>query len=218
MTLESVLASAPPGHLDSLVTELSTLMTVPTEVVQRIKANASISSEIGSHPLAESLAKEFQLYQQEYYSQVDYKFSITGDLNVTTCSERIDVKNCYAGLWRGDWKINVLSDTDATLEGSILIHVYCHETCNVQLKTKKSYDSLQIRCSSSSSASLAKAIQAKIATIESDVVAELDDMYHTMDEKLKALRRVLPVMRTRLEWNVLAHRMVKKLEETTTVV
>lgn len=217
MTLESLLAAAPPGQLDSLVSELSTLMTVPADLVQSIKANGSTSSEIGSHPLAESLAKEFKLYQEEYYSQVDYKFSITGDLKVTTCSERIDVKNCYAGLWRGDWQINVLSDTDATLQGSILIHVYCHEASNVQLKTKKLYDHVQIRCSSSS-ANLAKAIQAKIATLESDVAAELNEMYTTMDDKLKALRRVLPVTRTRLEWNVLAHRMVKKLEESTVVV
>jgi hypothetical protein len=68
---------------------------------------------------------------------------------------------------------------------------------------------------SKSGGNLAKSIKNQIATMEASVAAELEEMYDTMDDKLKALRRVLPIMRTRLDWNVLSHRMVKKLEEST---
>ena len=213
--MESLLASAPPGQLDSLIDELSTLTTVPPDLVEKIRANARVSSEISlNHPLAAALEREFKAHQQEYYSLVDFTFSISDELQLSTCSERIDTKNCYAGSWRGNWKIIVLDETSATLQGSIHIRVYCHEDCNVQLETTKLHDTpMAVSCGDASN--LAKSIRTKIATMESDIAAELDEIYVSMDEKLKALRRVLPVMRTRLEWNVLAHRMVKKLESST---
>ena len=216
--MESLLSSAPPGQLESLIDELSTLTTVSPDLVAKMRANAHVSSEISlHHPFAPALEQELKLYQKEYYSQADFTFSIADDLKVSTCSERIDAKNCYAGSWRGDWKIAIVDETSATLQGSICIRVYCHEDCNVQLETTKVYDNPILVVASggdnkNKNSNLAKSIQKKIATLESDVSAELDEMYASMDDKLKALRRVLPVMRTRLEWNVLAHRMVKKLE------
>jgi hypothetical protein len=222
MTLESLLSSAPPGQLDSLVEDLSTLMTVPSELVEKIKENAAVSVEISNHPFAQSLGEELKSHQQEYYSHLDYKFSITGDdeesnFKLTTYAERIDTKNYHAGSWRGDWQIDMTSENSAVLTGSIHIHVYCHEDCNVQLETNKKYDAIQITTTTTgSNNNLAKSIQTKICTLESDVAAELEEMYTGMDDKLKALRRVLPVMRRRLDWNVLSHRMVKNLEEIAT--
>ncbi|KAI2497885.1 hypothetical protein MHU86_16623 [Fragilaria crotonensis] len=222
--MESLLSSAPPGQLDNLIDEISTLTTISPDLVDKMKANAKVSSEISlQHPLAPALEQELKLYQKEYYSQADFTFSITDDLNVSTYSERIDIKNCYAGSWRGDWKITIVNEptTSATLQGTIRIRVYCHEDCNVQLETIKVYDDPIVVVVSAGGdddkySTLAKSIRSKIATLESDVSAELDEMYTSMDDKLKALRRVLPVMRTRLEWNVLAHRMVKKLEASST--
>lgn len=214
MTLESLLSAAPPGQLDGLIKDLSSLKTtVPPELAEKVKKAASPSDEVCSHALAEPLAREFKTHEEAYYANVDYSVSIQqgGDsqqLTLTTYAERIDTKNCHAASWRGVWTINVAAAA-TTLSGSIHIHAYCHEDCNVQMETTKSYESMAIQ-----GTDLAKSIRNKIATLESDVAAELEEMYDSMDDKLRALRRVLPVMRTRLEWNVLSHRMAKKLEET----
>lgn len=213
MTLESLLSAAPPGQLDGLVKDLSSLTSVSPEIVDKVKQSCTVSPEVCSHALAEPLAKEFKAHQEAYYANVDYTLSIQqkseSQLLLTTYAERIDAKNCHAGSWKGVWIIDVTSDS-ATLNGSIHIHAYCHEDSNVQMETTKPYENVTVQQGSN----LAKSIKNKIATMESDVSAELEEMYDSMDEKLKALRRVLPIMRTRLEWNVLAHRMVKKLEET----
>eukprot|EP00545_Synedropsis_sp_CCMP1620_P007742 CAMPEP_0119030014 /NCGR_PEP_ID=MMETSP1176-20130426/40816_1 /TAXON_ID=265551 /ORGANISM="Synedropsis recta cf, Strain CCMP1620" /LENGTH=225 /DNA_ID=CAMNT_0006986377 /DNA_START=12 /DNA_END=689 /DNA_ORIENTATION=+ len=218
-TLESLLSSAPPGQLDGLVDNISTLSPVPADLVDKIKANSTVSSEICNQELAQSLKQEWTAYQKEYYcnNNVDYTFSITGDqpksLVLSTLAQRIDVKNCHAGSWRGAWTIAMSDDgSAATLQGSIHIHIYCHEDCNVQLESKKEYNDLNVV--QGKGGNLAKSIKNKIATVEANVAAELEEMYDSMDDKLKALRRILPIMRKRLDWNVLSHRMVKKLEET----
>jgi capping protein alpha len=216
-TLASLLSSAPPGQLGGLVEDLSTVMTVPANLVEEIKAQSTVSSEVASSDWAQSLELEWKAYQNENYSGVDYTFSIVdgenGALVLTTCAQRIDAKNYHAGSWRGDWTIAVESGSTATVTGTVHIHVYCHEDCNVQLETKKEFS--KSVDASKSGGNLAKSIKNQIATMEASVAAELEELYDTMDDKLKALRRVLPIMRTRLDWNVLSHRMVKKLEEST---
>lgn len=224
-TLETLLSSAPPGQLDGLVSDLSTLTPVPADLVQQIKTKSQIVSSDTSNSssstndeqvLAKSLGEEWKAHQEKYYgsnSSIEHSFSIDSDnagVTLRTLVRRTDTKNCHAGAWRGEW--NISSDGTVLQQGTIHIHVYCHEDCNVQLETTKEYKDIAIVAKDGSV--VAKAITNTIATLEANVTAELEEMYDTMNDKVKALRRVLPIMRTRLDWNVLAHRMVKKLEET----
>jgi len=54
----------------------------------------------------------------------------------------------------------------------------------------------------------------QIGDWEQEVVDSVAELYDSMGEKLKSLRRVMPVTRTKMEWNVLSHRMVKLLGDT----
>ena len=214
-TIESLLSSAPPGQIDQLAQQLSRITTVSPDLVEKVKTSIAIfPSEISeTDELSRGLHQELKVYQQEYYSHVDYKFSMSNDLKLTTHVERIDSKNFVSGSWRGDWQICVMDERSATIQGSIHIHVYYHEDCNVQLESHKAFNNNNALVVTSDT-NLAKSIVTQIITFESTVMAEFDDLFLSMDDKLKAIRRVLPVMRTRVEWNVLAHRMVKKLEES----
>ena len=49
---------------------------------------------------------------------------------------------------------------------------------------------------------------------EMEVVNKLEIMYESMGSiYLKRLRRVMPVTRTKMEWNVLSHRVAQTLKE-----
>ena len=208
--MEYLLRSAPPGHLDTLVENLSVLEPVSPELVDTVKAEQTVSNDVCGHPLAAALKEELDVYKSKFYSGkgVEYKFSITGDskLQLTTLASRIDSTNCHSGSWRGEWEIDTANNK---LEGVMIVHAFSHEDCNIQLQHKETVPSCDITD--------AKSIQNKISRSEASVQAKLEDLHSSMGEKLKSMRRILPVTRTRLDWNVLSHRMVKTLEETTSM-
>jgi hypothetical protein len=49
---------------------------------------------------------------------------------------------------------------------------------------------------------------------EQELIDSIAETYDSMGEKLKSLRRVMPVTRTRMDWNVLSHRMRKMLGDS----
>jgi F-actin capping protein alpha subunit len=240
--LESLLASAPPGQLDNLIKDLSSLMTIPPEVLDSVKSKTNHPSmttrESLSTPLSQALYDEWMMDPKKVVkSNSDSSgggrtVTMTEDGHWILSTEWYDPKNAYAGLCQGHWIIRCDIPDDSThqdyysasIEGSIMIRVYCYEDANIQLEVKRDYPPIPVpsvvgvskdKDDTDNWKNLACAIRKRIDIYEAELDAELEDVYNTMDDKLKALRRVLPVMRTRLEWNVLAHRMVKTLEETT---
>lgn len=222
MTLPSLLSLSPPGQVDKLAKDFSTLgLSLPHEEIEVIKNKTSITeSGVVDDPVAQAIQKELEMYRDEHYGSIDhYYFTVTKPekscneeiLQIATYAERIDETNFYSGSWRGEWTVRQTDDDFLLLEGSVQIHVYCHENSNVQLQTKKTFPKTNIRYEEIP----AKTVKKKIASFESEVQMDLrEDLFGKLDDKLKALRRVLPVMRTRMDWNVLSHRMVKKLEES----
>ena len=50
--------------------------------------------------------------------------------------------------------------------------------------------------------------------IETKTRAALDDMYDTLNtDTLKAMRRVMPITRTKMEWNVSSVRMTRQVNQ-----
>jgi hypothetical protein len=202
VALESLLSNAPPGERNNLIEAFAKLTTIPDDCLNQSTVSEEVCAE------GQALADELKQYGKDYYRDADcYKVSVqnvnnSSGLSFTTYAERVNVNNHLSASWRGDWTI---SGTD--LKGSLKLHSYFAEDCNVQLELSKDY-SVTLKSADP------KATVTKISTIESDLMAELKDLYLEMPDKLKALRRVLPVTKTRLEWNVLSHRMAKKLEET----
>jgi hypothetical protein len=81
----------------------------------------------------------------------------------------------------------------------------------VQLHTTKDLPALDI--SGSSDTDFAQSVKDCIFAGENALQRALGSMYVNMsDETLKSMRRVMPITRTKFEWNNAAHKMVKNLK------
>jgi len=128
--------------------------------------------------------------------------------------ERIDSANYHAGSWASRWNVQFLSNKEVVLSGHVEIYAHAYEEGrNFHLQSEHNFSSLTIS-SFSDESSLLKDIVKQISSWETEKVAEpMRDVFQEIsDSTLKSLRRVLPLTRTRMDWNVLTHRMVKMLE------
>ena len=83
--------------------------------------------------------------------------------------------------------------------GALRRHYF--EDGNVQLQTHKAYNEQPLAFSDA--AELGKAIVDMIDGCESDLQKGLQEMYDNMSkETFKAMRRVMPVTRTKMKWNI----------------
>jgi len=131
-----------------------------------------------------------------------YGSSEGGSANVTICisSSKFNPNNFWNGRWRSVWTCKFGSNGgSAQLTGHIRVNVHYYEDGNVQLNsdTKKTASA-----SGSSPAQLAAAIVKQIKRTEAEFHNALGQSYVTMGETtFKALRRVLPITRSRIDWD-----------------
>ena len=116
---------------------------------------------------------------------------------VRTYAERIDNANHIAGSWTAQWTVAPSGE----LKGTVTIQAYCHEGGTTQLSSTRDFGP------TTTNGDIVKHIR----NWEQEVVDVLAQD-ETRDQ-LKMLRRVMPLSRTRMDWNVLSHRMVKMLAD-----
>lgn len=139
-------------------------------------------------------------------------------LTIATYAERVDLHNHHAGSWRGRYSI---CPATGDLSGKITIRAHTFENGgNVQLHSDISLDAANVGACSLSGGSdeqslWASAVVRQIDAWEEEMAMQkLSDMYESMGNTyLKSLRRVMPITRTKMEWNVMAHRVVQTLGE-----
>lgn len=142
-------------------------------------------------------------YCQEHFlngTTTTYGAKVSGQTNITIClsSAKFNPNNFWNGRWRSVWTC-VVNGSKASLSGNIKINVHYYEDGNVQLNTETTKTA---SVNGSDPASLAKAALQQIKKIESDFHASLEHSYQTMSETtFKALRRVLPITRCKIDWN-----------------
>lgn len=142
----------------------------------------------------------------------------TQTLTIATYAERIDLQNQQAGSWKGRYTI---CPTSGSMHGEIVIWAHTFENGgNVQLISNISLDAtISVTClpsdGSEKRSSWASAVTRQIGSWEElEIVKKMDLTYESMGSTyLKRLRRVMPVTRTKMEWNVMAHRVVQTLSE-----
>ena len=136
--------------------------------------------------------------------------------------------NFWSGRWTSSWKIKtppriiamnsndddadlLLSnqvDKSAQITGQINILAHYFEDGNVQLNTSKAIPSTTLNYNSE--IELGEAIAKHIEITENQIQSGLNEMYSSMNDlTLRALRRILPVTRSKMEWNRQAHVMAK---------
>lgn len=164
--------------------------------------------DTNAEPWRSALEQEWTNYSQEHYHEgAGSVFSSYKDDKITlnACLEghQFEPKKFWNGRWRSVWTIsfNSSKDKQVELKGLIRLHVHYYEDGNVQLVSSRHCDH---NINITKPEQVAKDIVDVVKRLESDYQRAISENYQTMsDTTFKALRRPLPVIRSKIEWNKL---------------
>jgi len=132
-------------------------------------------------------------------------------IEITVCGEKPNLRNYWSGRVHSSWTV-ALSSGVAVVSGEIKIHAHYFEDGNVQLQSTKSVATESLAYTSPQH--LSELVVNLIDTAESDLQAGLEAMYASMNEEtFKAMRRLMPITKTKMDWNVNAVRMVHQIRK-----
>lgn len=107
--------------------------------------------------------------------------------------------NYWNGRWRSRYEIVDINESLVQLDGCIKMQIHYYENGNVQMGGEFPV-STRIQVPSSIE-ELGEAIIKAIVRIEADYQQNLNTSYETLgDTTFKALRRILPITRTKIDW------------------
>jgi capping protein alpha len=159
-------------------------------------------------------------------------FAKDDDLTIVLTGEKTSLKNFWSGKWNSVWTVSnnpapappseepqTLAESQSqatpplpsvTLSGEIKIHAHYFEDGNLQLQTSKAVGPIVVEFGSEKE-QCERVVEA-VRKAESALQEGLEEMFATMNEEtFKAMRRVMPITRTKMEWNINAVRMVNQV-------
>jgi len=167
-------------------------------IKQEVTGKRGISDELETS--LEGLRSAFEKHAFEYVGQ-HYPHGTTtvygkdGQIIICISSARFNSHNFWNGRWRSVWTFQ-----GGELTGHFKICVHYYEDGNVQLNTD-STQKVNVGETGNPDAIAAAALKV-IAKTEHAFHQSLDVSYNTMGETtFKALRRALPITRTKIDWN-----------------
>lgn len=228
--LGDLLLSSPPGQFDSVLKDVQNILSaassdlLTTDWIENIRvqydsSRGAVSAQddnVPSHPLAAALQDRMKEYVKEAYSpkgvvstSVVTDGSTPNHVVIRSYSERIDQKNYHAGSWAAEWQIESSGGDPIVMSGRVRLRGQTYEEGrNFYLESNHDLPSTTIQSSNA-----ADDIVKQISTWESNnVLGSLAETHRYMsDSTLKSLRRVMPITRTKMDWNLVNHRAKKML-------
>ncbi|KAJ8600573.1 hypothetical protein CTAYLR_008185 [Chrysophaeum taylorii] len=140
-------------------------------------------------------------YVRSRYSSANARAAVfatdQGDLKIALSAENLNLRNYWSGNWRSTWTVS-LAGAQASVQGTLKLRAHYFEDGNVQLQTTKDVEPSPV-----SAADLGRAVTDVIEDAETSLQQGLEDMYNNMThETFKAMRRIMPITRTKMKWNV----------------
>ncbi|XP_027043060.1 F-actin-capping protein subunit alpha-2 [Pocillopora verrucosa] len=188
-----------------------------------LRKEASNPSAHSANPTAEAwraaVEESVTSYVREHYPHgvcTVYGTMSGGSIKLIVCIEdhQFQPQNFWNGRWRSEWSVSFQpSGGSVEVTGVLKVQVHYYEDGNVQLVSSKEVkENLKV----TSEAGTAKHFLQIIDTAESDYQKALSENYTTMSQTtFKALRRQLPITRTKVDWNkILGYKIGQELKSS----
>ncbi|EGC36153.1 hypothetical protein DICPUDRAFT_97675 [Dictyostelium purpureum] len=173
-------------------------------IKQAVTGERSASGEIEQdiESIRSAFEEEAVKYCNEFYPNgvcAVYGNKVSEGTRITICisAALYNPNNYYSGRWRSTW-VCTIAGSNVTSNGKIQINVHYYEDGNVQLNTIT-----QKSCTSAAGDAKSTAVNAlkAIGKVELNLHSSIDTSYSTMgDTTFKALRRALPINRSKINW------------------
>ncbi|KAJ8047808.1 F-actin-capping protein subunit alpha [Holothuria leucospilota] len=165
----------------------------------------SVSIDNGAESWRAELEKELKAYRSEHYKHGNigaFGRSSGNSVTLIACIEdhQFQPKNFWNGRWRSQWALTFdTTASSAEAKGVLKVQVHYYEDGNVQLVSHKD---IKEKVPIGSEAETAKSFLKVIRAAETEYQTALSEDYIAMsDTTFKALRRVLPITRTKIDWH-----------------
>ena len=121
-------------------------------------------------------------------------YALDGALAVAIRGDKVNLRNFYAGGWASTWTAAV-DGAGYAVSGAVRVRAHYFEDGNVQLQSAKTVEAA--KCAD------VAAVAALVEETEGALQRGLEDMYENMSaETFKAMRRVMPISRQKMKWNI----------------
>ena len=129
-----------------------------------------------------------------------------GKITAVLSGQRLNLSNCWSGAWDSKWVVT----SSAVEKGDIRARAHYFEEGNMQLNTNKAVKDVAV--AGADDTAWAASVVKQIQGAEDETHKALEGMYLSMGEgMLKGMRRVMPVTRSKMEWNLGSIGVVKGL-------